>query len=194
MLITPISSRELEETLCRSTGDRSPGLHMSDIYNDLYKRLEPKRYKGGPIDPGFVGMGLALEDAIEEALKKRLLGGERPGEFITAEGIAFSPDLIIFNGATRVGEIKLTWMSMREVPMDKPSSGFPPKFEKYFTQMKSYCHHLDTPYARLITMFINGDYKPPKPKLACWDIEFTAQELHENWRMLTNHGKTMGVL
>ena len=171
---------------------RSGGLHMSDIYNDLFQELEPKRYKRDEApDPLRIEAGLALEQTLEQGLKQRL--GNRPGEFITTDGVVYSPDLLIFNGETRLGEIKLTWMSSREVPRET-AAGFPPKFDKYFVQMKAYCHHLETPYARLLAYFVNGDYRPPRPELLAWDITFTAQELRDNYQMLLNHARNRGML
>lgn len=179
-----------------SNGPRSPGLHMSSIYDDLYQDLEPKRYiKGSKPDVLRMEAGLAFEDLLEEGIKRRLCA-DRPGEFTTEEGIIFTPDLIIFDGASaggRLGEIKLTWMSSKEVPRET-ANGFPPKFDKYFTQMKAYCYHLELGTARLLAFFVNGDYRPPKPELLAWDIEFTSRELEENWRMLVNHARHKRML
>jgi hypothetical protein len=192
MIITPIP-HNLE--LAKSELDRSPGLHMSEIYNDLYQDLEPKRYeRGKPFDLLRLEAGLTLEAILEEGVKGRL--AERPGEFISPEGVAYSPDLLIWDEETQrtiLGEIKLTWMSSREVPRGV-SNSFPPKFDKYFTQMKAYCYHLGTPHARLYVFFVNGNYAPPTPELLAWDIEFTPQELQENWSMLSVHAKSKGML
>lgn len=191
MRITPVK-HGLEDLLGKSHAYRSPGLHMSDIYNDLFQSLEPKRYrKGTPMDPLRLEAGLALEEMLEEGLRRRLIG-ERPGELVTEEGIIYSPDLLIFNGATRLGEIKLTWMWSKEVPRIEGNS-FPPKFDKYVCQMKAYCYHLDTPYARLIVFFVNGK-GDSTPELLAWDIEFTRRELEENWQMLMNHARSRRML
>ena len=176
-----------------STLPRSPGLHMSQIYGDLYQDLEPKRFvRGGTPDINKMEAGLGLESVLEEGLKGRL--AERPGEFVTDEGIIYSPDLIIFNDVTRLGEIKLTWLSCREVPRE-PGNSLPQKMDKWLTQMKAYCYHLQTPYARLYAFFVNGTYKHPyTPELLAWDIEFSTQELKENWQMLMNHARHKGML
>lgn len=163
---------------------RSPGLHISDVYNSLYQKLEPKRFTGDTPDPLRLELGLALEQILEEGLKHRL--AERPGEFITTlagRPVAYSPDLFLFNHLFRIGEIKLTYMSNRQGITH-------PKFDKWFTQMKAYCHATETPYARLYACFVNGDYRPPfQPSLKAWDIEFTKRELMDEWMMLAQHVK-----
>ena len=168
---------------------------MSTIYNDLYQDLEPKRYVRGSVpDPLRLEAGLALEAILEEGLKRRL-AGERPDEFVSDEGIIFSPDLIIFNHETRVGEMKLTWLSSKEVPRE-PANNLPPKFDKWVCQMMAYCRCLDTPHARLIAFFVNGDYRSRKtkgsvggPELLAWDLTFSSRELNENWSGLMNHAQ-----
>lgn len=180
----------------KSPGVRTPGLHMSSIYNDLFQDLEPTRYlRGTAPDPLRLEAGLAFESFLEDAIKARLTnsGSGRPDEMISDEGILYNPDLILFNGSTRLGEIKLTWLSSGDVPRES-ANAFPPKFDKYFVQMKSYCRCLHTPYARLIAFFVNGTYKPPMPELLAWDIEFTKRELDENWTMMMSHAKFKGML
>lgn len=188
------------EDLVGKSGYRTPGLHLSTIYNDMYQELEPKRYvKGAPLDPLRLEAGLSFESILEEGIKSRLCGGGRPDEMVSAEGILFNPDLIIFNHCTRVGEIKLTWMSCRGWP-EEASNNFPPKADKYVTQMACYCHCLETPYARLIGYFVNGEWdcsnrqKPPAPMLKAWDIEFSPRELREEWARVMSHAKTRKFL
>jgi hypothetical protein len=193
---------------------------MSDIYNSYYEDKEPKRYdKTKPMDMLRVQAGLILETIIEEGFQASfglLMGGERPGEFFTdpigkaTEGIAYTPDLLLFPPKrTVLGEIKVTWMSAQGVPISpaqEKATGIPSnwdgigfaefseKFAKYFTQMKAYCYWLDTPHARLIVYFVNGNWRPPIPCLLAWDFEFTTVELVENWHKLTNHARSKGML
>lgn len=212
MIITPATLEGL--TLGGSAAGRSPGLHMSDIYNDYFQLSEPKRYdKSKPMDMVRVEAGLVFEEMLEDGLQARfglMLGGERPGEFTTVEGIHYTPDLILFDGrGTVLGEIKLTWLSARECPispcMEKrtgiPSNwdghsdvAFPRKFDKYFVQMMSYCYHLRTSHARLLVYFVNGNYRPPAPALLSWDFTFSKIELVENWRMMMNHARTRKLI
>lgn len=196
MRITPVDHGLGDLLAANAPGfHRTPGLHMSDLYNSLYQQLEPERYR---IDtrPDKLKMeaGMSLERMVEEGLKQRLI--ERPGELVEPEyGIIYSPDLLIYNGHVRVGEIKLTWLSTREVPRE-PGGVFPPTFGKYVTQMACYCRCLHTPYARLIGFFVNGDYGKTTrgPELLAWDIEFTKREMDEEWQAAINHGKQKGLI
>lgn len=166
---------------------------MSDLYNSLYRELEPDRF--GKADDGPDPLKLAAGLAFEAYLERVLQGGheeiQRPGEFtvkVQKTLLTFSPDLLIFNGTLRVGEIKWTWMSSKGAPEH-------PKFDKWFTQMKAYCHHLGTRLARLYVYFACGDYTYPlTPQFHVYDTEFTPQELQENWDMLVNHGIAKGLL
>jgi hypothetical protein len=153
-------------------------------------------------------LGLAWENMLEDGIKERLRqgqGADRPGEFVTEEGIVFSPDLLLFNGVTRLGEIKLTWVSSKEMPRTV-GDHFPshPTVDKWLCQMMAYAYHLDTPYARLYAFHVNGEYAwmrkggnkdtPGGPQLFAYDIEFSKRELHDNWQMLLGHAKSSGLL
>jgi hypothetical protein len=207
MIITPYE-QELDLAGMVSA-PRSPGLHMSDIYNDYYKRADPKRYRSGKLDMVRMAAGTVLESVFEKALAIGM-AGERPGELVTPEGIFYNPDIIAFEGRiTVLGEIKATWMSAKEVPVSpsqsakcgipsnwdgKSIASFPKQFDKYFTQMKCYCYHLRTPFARLYVYFVNGNWKPPVPVFLAWSFEFTPVELNEEWYSMRNHAlKVMKV-
>src|ERR1035437_3504100 len=100
---------------------RSQGLHASDIYGALYARLDPKRYDyEGPPNHLLMSLGSAWEAQLEYLLIENGIVAHRPGELCSPEGIWYSPDLIIQNGETRVGEIKLTSMGFDELPGSSP--------------------------------------------------------------------------
>ena len=190
MKVIPVS-HGLDDIIGVSLGHRAPGLHMSQIYGDLFQDLEPKRFvRDAPMDMLRVEAGLALESVLEKGLRDRWCA-ERPPEQFTTEGIAFNPDMIVFTDKTRLGEIKLTWMSSKDMPRE-PSNNFPPKFNKYLCQMKAYGYHLELAHARLLTYFVNGMGRAPE--LLAWDIEFTARELKDNWQMLLNHARSKRML
>lgn len=183
---------------------RSPGLHMSDIYNSLYEEMEPSRFKKSEKGPNaaIMEVGSAFEEALEIALAHRLMG-ERPGEFAatpaglivpvgTPGSIIFSPDNFLYEPTlTLLGEFKATKMSIKHGIEDK-------KFDKWFTQMKSYGKPLRMRRVRLYVLFLMGDwsFKPPhgETELRAWDIEFTQRELDDNWAMLMRHAKKKGMI
>jgi hypothetical protein len=187
MKITPIEHGL--DLLSQPNSQRSGGLHISDIYGDLYSDLEPTRFvRGSPMPAVKMAMGLAWESYLELQLQQHGIRAERPGEFLTSEGIAYSPDLIIDNGHPRIGEIKLTYMSSRD---DITS----PKFAKWMTQVKAYGHQLRIPRARFYVLYVNGNYREQRePDLQAIDVEFSRRELEDNWSMLINHAQSKGML
>ncbi len=182
---------------------RTPGLHMSAIYNALFKELEPKRFAsmGGP-DVTKMSVGTSFEEVLAIALADRILG-ERPGEFAadqtgrtvkigTPGSIIFSPDQFFYPDDRDMegGEFKATWMSIRNGITD-------PKFDKWFVQMKAYGKPLSIRVWRLFVLFINGDYsykgQDGGATLKAYRVEFTQRELDDNWRMLMRFADKRGM-
>jgi hypothetical protein len=189
MIVTPV---ELSIDFLKSDLVRSPGLHASDIYGPLYAELEPNRYDYGdtPTNPLLLAMGTAWEKHFEYLLIANGVQVERPEAFISPEGIAYSPDLILFNGVARLGELKLTSMSMKDMPTIEANT-FPPKFDKYMTQMMLYAYWLGFVDGWLAVLSL---YKPWNPELRVFDITWTDKELAENYRMVINFAKHKGLL
>lgn len=201
MIITPCK-HGLEDLVGKSPAGRTQGLHMSDIYGRYHetgkKRTKEDDAAFATAMPNYFEAGLTFEQMLEDKFKERMVPIARPGELTTPEGIIYSPDLFIFGEDVdlRLGEIKLTWMSNKGVPRGECSVDcFPKKFDKYFTQIMAYAYNVETPYARLIAFFINGDYAQHRqPELLAWDITFTARELRENWQKLIRVAKAEGML
>jgi hypothetical protein len=200
---------------------RSPGLHMSQIYGSLYAMIDPERYDKREPDGSTKGLdlvimeeGMAFEEWLEPRLAARLLGA-RPGEFFTQHdamcplegtrvrdggllcacgaGIAYSPDWLFDepDGSTVLGEFKRTKYTLRGAPYNE-------KFDKWITQMKAYCYHLNVLRARLYVLFVMGDYsyKPPlgDEQIKAWEITFTSAELEREWARLLRHAHRKGLL
>lgn len=159
---------------------------MSDIYGSLYRILRPGRFKGDIPNPLRLALGTAWENHLEYLLQKNGVEVWRPGELLTAEGVAYSPDGLMIgpDGRLIVVEYKLTWMSSRE-------DFSAPKYDKYKTQAMAYCGAVGTPYARFYITHVNGagGFKLPEPELRAYDVEFTDRELHETSDMLLNHAR-----
>lgn len=221
MQITPLVLSH-DALIANSPGDiRAPGLHASDIYGSYYQESEPDRYKGDKPAPLLLGTGMAIEDMIEEWLARQFAAGktheqiQRPGEFIyhgTFEdrqfSCAYNPDLFIFNGSLRIGEIKGTWMSSHidhqwlidaDTQMahadDIKNALSEQKFDKYYTQIKLYCKFVGTPFARLYIFFIAGNYKRPYvSQLISANIEFTQDEIDFEYQTMMYHALSKGLL
>jgi hypothetical protein len=186
--------------LSKSNLVRSTGLHASAIYGNLYKHLEPERFgkPGEPQEPNdeLMFLGSALEDRLEPTMQLNGISCYRPGEFIhtTPDGqqIAFSPDLMIFNGVTRVGEIKLTSMKVEDLlDLKGAINNLPPKMDKYLTQMMLYIKWLELRHGWLGIMSI---YRPYAPVFVPLNIEFSDRDLDDNERMCLNHARHEGLL
>ena len=192
MRIKPIPAFELagEET----TG-RSPGLHASDLYGKLFQQLDPKRYvKNAPMNWNRIALGLAWEQYLERRMQTLELDATRPGELISLHGFAYNPDLFVFNGRFRIGEIKLTSMSCQGWP-NAPANSLPPKFDKWLSQVMLYAHECETPYATLYPYFTRGNYRNGNdPQFLPVEIDFTARELKDNFARLMNFGRNEGML
>lgn len=207
MIVKPLRPEDFNLDILPPSVGRSPGLHMSDLYGRLYERLEPKRFAHDPDeDPerrkALMALGVALEQYTERLLVAAGIEAHRPPEFKTPDdyGIAFSPDLLIYNGIVRGGEIKATFLSTGELPTHK-TNVFPPKMDKYITQMKAYGHNLQIPDWVLFGWFLKGDYKKDKHKaepfladFRPFQFTFTAKEMQDEYHMLIRFGKTENML
>ena len=168
--------------------DRPKGLHVSQIINDMLKAIEPAKYGGEMSVPKIVA-GLALEQQVEKVLSALIPGGFRPGP-IKKDGIWLSPDAVATD-PWRLREFKLTWYSAKTKPC--------PYHDVYWgwrVQMMAYCWALETQIAELWAFFVNGEYPvgAPSPQLLPMVIDFSMQELQENWDMLLAHAKFRGWL
>lgn len=169
---------------------RSPGVHMSELFGDLYADLEPKRFKHTTApNPLLLALGTAWENHLEFLIGKSGLEVLRPGELMTDEGIAYSPDGIIMDDF-RLAEYKYSSMGTKDLPTE-PSTSLPQRFGKYLCQCMCYCYHLGTPKARLYFCSVN---RPYDPELRVFDIEFTAQELQDNWSAVLNNARFKGLV
>lgn len=148
-------------------------------------------------------MGLAWEQFYIETQLPEVI--DHPGE-IEFDGVYMTPDgeelaSIFIDTRNRytpkIHEIKHTSKSMNTV-------GFWPAMTydtsvhgslgpvgtqwMWLAQLKGYCKAKGTRYAALHVLFSNGDYSwPQRPYPARYDIEFTQEELDENWALLDNY-------
>lgn len=188
-------------TLPPSKTPRSAGVHVSSIIRCI--ALEMKILKAelaedlsltdvreitDPVAVLRICIGLAWEEWYLPQLDGVI---DHPGEmqlegiFMTHDGE--SVDTILTEKGPRytsaVHEIKATYKSLRTVA-DLESQWM------WLTQVRAYCKALNTRVAYLHVLFLCGDYQfPITPQLRCWRIEFTQEEIDENWALITDYLK-----
>lgn len=193
MIIIPRDDISIESVFPADAAPRSEGLHLSSIYGAIMQELEPEKY-GGPMDWNRVMTGVAFERSLEQALagmhQSQYPGITRPGEF-WLDGVVGTPDgLDTMADPPRLYEYKCTWKSGRYPLSDR-------RFLAWLMQMKGYLHMMRLQHATLIALFVNGDYEKGKfgqPYLRAFDLEFSLQELRDNWIMLLNTARRKGWL
>lgn len=178
------------------TSDREPGVHLSHIIHDLYARIEHSHNVpvGDELTEKNVKMasGIAFEYIMSWAITNAYPSGEIivPPPF-QIDGVWMTPDRLRTSDY-RVVEMKATWFSAKKAATPEEFASF---FYWWMWQAMSYCRGLGTNLAEFWVMFVNGYYKPPKPiPPRVFMIEFTDDELENNWAMIVNHGKEMGIL
>ena len=214
MIIEQIDDPDLTSLMgfsAESQTQRSAGVHLSDIIRIIMQRLEKgRREKKYAVNfdpdartPERIELGIAWEPVLEEALRRKY-ATVRPGELVSPEGIAMSPDGV--NPILMCGEeYKVTWKSCREGLVDE--YGMPhEKFLAWFIQMKAYALWLDVDDYLLRSFFINGNYNRSGklkdgspdpdggPTLKSYLLRFTQEEKEENWQLVTHVAREEGLI
>lgn len=120
---------------------------------------------------------MQLGSAIEYAVAARY-AAHFPDRYLqlrelSHDGIYFNPDLIDYP-AWSVGEIKLTWASMKHA-WDSAL------YAKYWMQLAAYSKGIDAHSTWLEVFYIRGDYKSKFVGYRKWERTFTQYELTNNW-------------
>ncbi len=175
---------------------RSPGLHASTIFGELFEELDPKRYKyDGPPNAVSLAMGTAWEKHLEYLLVKNNIDAVRPDELMSPEGVAYSPDLILVNGVVRCGEIKWTSKSVKGLP-EGPANHLDPKYDKYLCQLMLYTYWLRIEFDCEVQgwLALALMHESWNPQFRPFNIDFTDRELQENWQTCMNYARQRGRL
>ena len=169
--------------------DRSPGMHVSTIINDLCTSMGHYESNNASYDDQPIGVKnrMAVGNAFEFALIE-MYERARPGEHIQPgeqemDGIFGTPDLLHAPTNT-LHEIKCTWLSSKHPPDGD-------KFWKYWVQLKAYCHMMGITTGVLNVLHVQGDYSHSGPVYSEWTQTFSEQELLENWYMLKSRGEIL---
>ena len=162
---------------------RTAGVHLTNVIQDIMETAQMMKTASGTSwiqsDLELAGeVGFMWEEVLSQALKERLPC--RIGE-VFLDGITMSPDGVELEGDESIlSEYKVVWASSRRSPVEN---------FKWMCQVKGYCKALGMTKVRMYILYINGDWKPPKPQYKCFLITFSQLEIDENWSMLINHAK-----
>jgi hypothetical protein len=141
-----------------------------------------------------MSIGLAWEDYYFNNFLGPIMGvAHQPGEthvdgiYMTHDGESLDIILSEYCKETSprlqllVHEIKATYKSIKTVG-DLTSQWM------WTCQCKAYCKALKTRFARLHILYMCGDYSYPiRPVLEIWQIEFSEDEIEDNWELLTTY-------
>jgi len=187
-------------TLPESKVPRSEGLHVSSIIRCIATETGILKYEiadevnlidvreiTDPVAILRISIGLAWEQYYIPEILGPLMGVvDHPGEMIL-DGVYMthdgeSVDLFVSDRQQSfeeiIHEIKATYKSTKTVG-DLSTQWM------WLAQIKSYCLAKGTNKAMLHVLFLCGDYTYPiTPQLRCWLIEFTEEELMDNWSLL----------
>ncbi len=200
------AERVMDFPLPDTSAGRSPGHHVSGIIRLLAIErgiLTPEETEELSLvdirDMSHIGivaqlrihMGLAWEAWYLPLL---LDVEKHPGE-VLLDGVYMSPDgqsvSVIFTLPGKYGlivhEVKCTYKSTNTTNA-KGKVLLGRKNFLWMCQLKSYCKGKKTRYAVLHVLHVCGDYtKPIVPILMRYHIEFTQQELDDNWNLLMDY-------
>ena len=157
-----IFSRWIEEEL-----KPREGIHLSDLDLCLgkayYRKTDEK--EGRRVLPSNE---LLLLFMLGWAMQHEVLGV--PEEEMELDGIKMSVDAP-FNG--EFIEFKTTRLSAGKFSFDEHPN--------WIMRTKGYCHARGITKGFIVIIFLNGDYKPPRPMMKAFELEFTPEELQSNW-------------
>jgi hypothetical protein len=166
---------------------RERGLHCSTIVNDIIETVYP-RTANPDIQRAlneYQEVGNVIEDLIADRLKVRLAGWTKP-EPRRHRMIWASPDG--WDEKTRtIDEVKATWVSENQF-LDSP------KCHGYLMQTLFYADAWEARRVRLHVLFINGDWRPPRPRSRTFVFRWQEDALTNNTNMLVRHAKDRGWL
>lgn len=200
----------------RSVRDKEPartGVHLSTIVNDMIRSQETKTRP--EMDEAtmltFQEVGNVVEDIIAAGLAARYPGWTKPRPK-TYRGIICSPD----GWSPRafcIDECKAVWksecsksegpfvtldtMDLRATRLEEGSGTIvaeSAKFTGYKIQTLGYMKAWGATRARLTVLFMNGNYNPPFPDPVTFLLRPSQQELDDNWNLIEQHGRDMGLL
>ena len=166
---------------------RTPGVHLSGVINYLARQMGLYDYEDEPQADGNkfplearlkMAVGLSWENWVERQYPDVMY---HPGE-LCQDGIYMTPDGL--HPDEILWEFKVTWKSMTKMITD----GYDHKsFWPWRAQNMGYLKPLGWTRVHQCVLFINGDYRGERPTFVELDVEYTKQEVEDNWRLILKH-------
>ncbi len=203
MLVRPLevtSTPDMTRLLTAELAPRTPGLHVSQIYQHIMRSIAPEKYKDewDEQSDAYALMGHAWEDLVGLVMGHQIRGeyGWIRAAEMKMDGVLLTPDWLWMapKRGPVVVDTKATWKSCRDCD-DGGAFLNDVRFVAWKMQLLAYAHALDINHAELYVYFVIGDYQAgPKPQRKRWALEFTRAERVENWQMLLNTARREGWL
>ncbi len=146
-----------------------------------------------------ISIGLAVEQQYIPQVLSHYGVKDHPGEmlydgvYMTHDGEDTTVIITLYEGGRyqvteRIHEVKATYKSTKTVG-DLRTQWM------WLAQIKAYCKAKGVRFAVLHVWFLCGDYKYPiSPKRLVWEIEFTQEEIDDNWELLSDYRDQYEVL
>lgn len=166
--------------------DRSPGIHITDIINDIAVRLG--HYKPSPLNMARLQLGQAFEWAIIERLRRhdpqryvRIPEQQKDGVFVTLDAL----DRHLWAPI----EVKATWKSVLNTAAEIESST---AYWNRRTQLCAQAAVMRSETGILPVLSINGNNRDDRaPAYREWQEEWSRREVQGNWDKLLAHRDEM---
>lgn len=201
VVVEPLRAEDLNYVPPKSQSTvlhRSPGLHHSQVVNDLYYRvIRRMEFADDPDGAWRMNMGFTWERAIELAYKEvegrrvALVDGVLRPKEAQLDGIFMHPDGFKPESDDEEGyivEYKATWKTARKLNDHE----FTHEFKPWDWQVAGYCKRWGVLCAVFYVMCFLGDYKGSK-KAGAYRVvrRYTQEELDRIWQMLLGHAAQM---
>jgi hypothetical protein len=177
----------------KSARVRSNGIHLSGIIDATLIAADlasPREIEEEEM-PLRMCIGMAWENWIVGMYPDMVWQpGEwkKDGVFGTPDGVSATNHSLLPDepGEKVYEEFKATYYSLNKWKSILDS-------KRYMWQLCANCYVLNTPFARLHVLWINGDYKPPSPQYYTYLIQFTEKELEQFWANVVMKNKHRAV-
>ena len=167
---------------------RLPGYHLTDLIRAskfiARNKPVPPREEPDEMVLGLMNMGRFWEEASRSAFNARVdqLGFNTTGPSQgVCEGVVCNVDGVVWIGSVTTGGLKPVAVQESKFRFAQPSD--PRDNVDWMAQCKGYCYAFGVrsvwmPIANLTT-------RPPSACSQIYMLEFTEQEIRENWQMIT---------